>query len=83
MEKVMRLRQRRVAEREVRGVVILGVTGSMDLSPPPFSPPFLEGREDLIQSPLVCSIGFKVVRIFSNARVLLFGSPHLLDAFLV
>jgi 1-deoxy-D-xylulose-5-phosphate reductoisomerase len=32
MEKVMRLRQRRVAEREVRGVVILGVTGSIGKS---------------------------------------------------
>jgi len=40
----------------------------MDLSPPPLSPPFLEVREGLIQSPLAYSIGSRVVRIFSNAR---------------
>jgi len=53
----------------------------MDLSPPPLSPPFLDVREDLIQSLLACSIGFRVVRIFSDAGAVGFGSPHLLGAF--
>jgi hypothetical protein len=53
----------------------------MDLSRPPLSRPFLEVREDLIQSLLACLIGFRVVRIFSVARAVLFDSRHLLGAF--
>jgi len=51
-------------------------TGSMDLSQPPFSPPFLEPRAGLIRSPQDCSIGFRMDCILSGCQNNTFWLTH-------